>query len=127
VVMRTKRYPTPATAARPDVIRLPWLDMRCRGDGIYGALAGLRLEILPIENTPPDGPHMRLYVTQRINGVDRDRATPTRATRPARPGWAGVRERQTLAKSLAAIGMQARFADPDLQQELGLDDDPFDR
>jgi hypothetical protein len=70
MMMRTKGYTAAAPAASTEVTRLPWLDMWQRGDGIYGALAGLRLELIPIEDAPPDGPHWRLYVTQRIQGVD---------------------------------------------------------
>jgi hypothetical protein len=35
-------------------------------------------------------------------------------------GWAGVRERQSLTKTLAAVGMAAPF----YQDELDLDDQP---
>jgi hypothetical protein len=118
MMMRTKPYTAERGSASTELIRLPWLDMWERGSGIYGALAGLRLELLPIENAPADGPHWRLYVTQRIDGVDRDRASPLKATRPAPTGWAGVRERQSMTKMLAAVGMQA----PYYQRELGLDD-----
>jgi hypothetical protein len=98
-----------------------------RGDGIYGALAGLRLELLPIEDAPIDGPHWRLYVTQRVEGVDRDPASPTKITKPSPTGWAAVRERQSMAKQLAAIGMVApHYSQDELQRDLGFDleDDP---
>jgi hypothetical protein len=115
----TKAYTAERRSASTETIRLSWLDMWQRGDGIYGALGGLKLELLPIEDAPIDGPHWRLYVVQRAEGVDRDRAKPTGVTRPAPTGWAAVRERQSITKQLAAIGMQVPYC----RDELGLEDD----
>jgi hypothetical protein len=116
VMRETHGYTAERRSASGDTVRLPWLDMWQRGGGIYGALAGLKLELMPIEDAPLDGPHWRLYVTQRMDGVERDRSAPTRATRPAPTGWAEVRERQSLTKQLAAIGMQAPYYRDELEE-----------
>ena len=78
---------------------------------------GLRLELLPIEDAPPGGPHWRMYVSPRIQGVGRDAARPTKTTPK---GWQAVRQRQQCSKQvLAAIGMQAPF----YQDELGIEEE----
>jgi hypothetical protein len=102
---------------------------RYTGDGdmfLTGVFGGVKLFIYRIKGAHPDDRCWRLYFAPRAQGVERDRARPTARTRPAPTGWAGARERQSLAKSLSAIGMQARF-DHDVQRELGLEDDLYER
>jgi hypothetical protein len=109
---------------------LPVLDLYERyRDGetfLTGAFGGVEIFIHPIKGADPDDRSWRMYFAPRVEAIDRDRATPTTATKPKPPGWAGVRERQSMTRSLAAIGMNMRF-DQDAQRELGLDDPDPDR
>jgi hypothetical protein len=102
---------------------LPVLDLYERyRDGeafLTGAFGGVKIFIHPIAGADRDDRCWRLYLAPRVQGVDKDRARPTTATKPAPKGWARVRERQSMTKTLAAIGMQAPF----YRSELGLVDD----
>lgn len=106
------------TCGRPTVERWAVLDLWQRASGIFAAVAGLRIEIRPIENPGSDGPHHRLYISRRVQGLGRDQANPTRATPQ---GWAMVRARQSAARTMAAIGMFAAHTSRAEQRELGLE------
>jgi hypothetical protein len=85
--------------------RLPVLDLyeRYSKDGemfLTGAFGGVRVFIHPIKGANPDDRSWRLYVSQRLQGVDRDRGKPTSATTLAPTGWDGVRERQDARAAL---------------------------
>jgi hypothetical protein len=103
--------------------KLPVLDLYERyRDGetfLTGAFGGVKIFIHPIKGAHPDDRCWRLYFAPRVQGVDKDRARPTSQTKPTPSGWTAVRERQSMTKQLAAIGMQA----PYYRDELGLDDD----
>jgi hypothetical protein len=76
---------------------LPVLDLYERyRDGeafLTGAFGGIKIFIHPIKGADPNDRSWRLYLSPRLQGVDKDRAYPTKATKQAPTGWAGVRER----------------------------------
>jgi hypothetical protein len=134
MMMRSQPYIADRASASPRANgdQLPVLDLYERyRDGemfLTGAFGGVKIFIYPIKGADPDDRCWRVYLAPRLAGIDKDRTKPTSQTKPAPTGWDAVRERQSLKKTLAAVGMAAPHYSPDeLQRDLGFDleDDPL--